>query len=523
MAKLAETTGGGEWPRAQVRDFAGRALPEPGVPTGYAALIQRYGLRTPLPPRLTALAGRHHPSSTPAWLMLTPRHRPAQDLAGQLGFAFKWEGVDLGVLSALFQVVDDNDISDIVRTAPTGAFSRRLWYIFEWLTGRTLDVADPGKVRAVLALDPDLQYGLETALPSSRHKVLDNLPGTRRFCPLVRRSAALQIAGAGRYGERAQEVVGRTRADLVARAAAFLLLKDSKSSFAIEGERASGARATRWAQAIAQAGARPLSLHELERLQRVVIGDARFVHLGLRTDGGFVGVHDRLTQEPVPDHISARHQDLADLVSGVCAFDERAAPRGLDPVIAAASIGFGFVYIHPFEDGNGRLHRWLFHHVLSQAHYNPPGVVFPISSAIERRIEDYKAVLEGYSAEVLPLIDWRPTPDGNVEVLSETANYYRYFDATAHAEFLYACVAQTVEKDLPEEVSFLEAYDRFALGVQQVVDMPDRKVELLRSFLAQNAGRLSKRALNDEFATLTADEVEVLETTYAEAFDPTLA
>jgi Fic family protein len=501
-----------------VRDFAGRALPEPGVPTGYAAIIQHYALRTALPPRLTALAGRHHPSSTAAWLMLTPRHRPAQNLAGQLAFAFKWEGVDLGVIAALFEVVEAGEIADIVRVAPTGAFSRRLWFLYEWLTARTLDIANPGKVRAAPVLDPNLQYGLETALPSSRHKVLDNLPGTRRFCPLVRRSAALQIAGAGRYGERAREVVGRTRADLLARAAAFLLLKDSKSSFAIEGERASGARATRWAQAIAQAGARPLSLHELERLQRVVIGDARFVRLGLRTDGGFVGVHDRLTQEPVPDHISARHQDLADLVSGVCDFDERAAPRGLDPVIAAASMGFGFVYIHPFEDGNGRLHRWLFHHVLSRAHYNPPGVVFPISSAIERRIKDYKAVLEGYSAEILPLIDWRPTPDGNVDVLSETANYYRYFDATPHAEFLYACVAQTVEKDLPEEVRFLESYDRFALGVQQVVDMPERKVDLLRSFLAQNSGRLSKRALNDEFSALTAVEIEAIETTYAEAF-----
>jgi len=37
------------------------------------------------------------------------------------------------------------------------------------------------------------------------------------------------------------------------RAAAFLLLNDSKSSFAIEGERPSGARAARWAEAIGQA------------------------------------------------------------------------------------------------------------------------------------------------------------------------------------------------------------------------------------------------------------------------------
>jgi hypothetical protein len=120
--------------------------------------------------------------------MLTPRHRPACDLGGQLAFAFKWEGIDLGVLAALFEKVPDGQITEIVRGTPTGAFARRLWFLHEWLTGRTLDVPAPGKVRAVPVLDPDLQYGLETALPSSRHKVLDNLPGTRRFCPLPRAS-----------------------------------------------------------------------------------------------------------------------------------------------------------------------------------------------------------------------------------------------------------------------------------------------------------------------------------------------
>jgi hypothetical protein len=147
----------------------------------------------------------------------------------------------------------------------------------------------------------------------------------------------------------------------------------------------------------------------------------------------------------------------------------------------------------------------------------------PISSAIERRIEDYKAVLESYSMELLPLIDWQPTPEGNVEVLGETANYYRYYDATAHAEFLYACVAQTVERDLPDEVAFLEAYDRFGLALQQVVDMPERKVEVLRSFLAQNAGRLSKRALEGEFSALTPEEIEAIEVIYAETFGSTAA
>ncbi|MGO1076410.1 Fic family protein [Inquilinus sp. CA228] len=509
----------GEWPSLPVGDFAGRVLPERGVPAGYAAVVARHGLKAALPPRLTALALRHHPSSTPDWLMLTPRHRPEQTLAGQLQFALRWEGVDLGVLAALFRQIEPDDIAAIVRATPTGGFARRLWFLYEWLTESQLDVPDPGKVRAIPVVDPDIQYGLGIGLPSTRHKVLNNLPGTRRFCPLVRRSGTLQVLGASRLDERAREVIGRTRKDLVARAAAFLLVKDSKSSFAIEKERVSGDRATRWAQAIGQAGVRTLSLEELERLQKIVIGDARFVTLGLRDEGGFVGVHDRQTGEPVPDHISARHQDLPDLIRGMVDFEQRAIPGGLDPVIAAASLGFGFVYAHPFVDGNGRLHRWLLHHVLARAHYNPPGVPFPISSAIERRISEYQAVLESYAAEILPLIAWRPTPKGNVEVLSETADFYRYFDATAHAEFLYDCVSQTVEKDLPEEVAFLEAYETFTNEVQSIVDMPSAQVELLRAFLSQNGGMLSRRARHGEFAALTDEEAERIEGIYADVFE----
>lgn len=262
----------------------------------------------------------------------------------------------------------------------------------------------------------------------------------------------------------------------------------------------------------------PITVDELERLQRVVIGDARFVKFGLRDAGGFVGTHDRETQEPVPDHISARAEDVKDLLDGMIDYDHRALSGGVDPVAAAAAIAFGFVYIHPFEDGNGRLHRWLIHHALASAGYNPRGVVFPVSAAILRRIDEYRAVLESYSGALLPCIEWRATADHNVEVLNDTADYYRYFDATAHAEFLYACVEQTVEHDLPEEVRFLEAFDEFSSAVKELVDMPDREIERLRGFLAQGQGQLSRRAREREFRALTAEEATRIEALYRELF-----
>ena len=334
---------------------------------------------------------------------------------------------------------------------------------------------------------------------------------------MVRRTARLEEYIQAKLDQRAREISGRTHPDILARAAAFLLLSDSKSSFQIEGEQPPAQRVARWGQAIAEAGQIQLSREELDRLQRIVIGDARFLNLGLRQHGGFVGDHDRRSGEPIPEHISARAEDLPNLIDGLIAFDRLALNGGLDPVVAAATVAFGFVYIHPFEDGNGRLHRWLIHHALARGGFNPPGVVFPVSAVILRKINAYRRVLESYSRPLLSLINWRPMLEGNVEVLNETADYYRYFDATRHAEFLYGCVAETVEQDLPNEVKYLEAYDRFVSRVQTLFDMPNSKLDLLWRFLQQNEGKFSKRARTKEFSQLTDEEAAQIEKAFAQA------
>src|SRR5690606_37839518 len=118
-------------------------------------------------------------------------------------------------------------------------------------------------------------------------------------------------------------------------------------------------RAVRWSQTISEAGTQHLSIAALETLQEKVIGDWRFIVPGLRGHGGFIGVHDRVTRLPIPVHVSAKPEDLEDLIGGLIDYDERALKGNMDPVAAAAALSFGFVYIHPFEDGNGRLHRWL--------------------------------------------------------------------------------------------------------------------------------------------------------------------
>ncbi|MFZ4604285.1 MAG: Fic family protein [Caulobacterales bacterium] len=504
--------------RQPVGEFRGLRLPEAAVLAGYSALIEQFDLQLPLPRRLAAIGTRRAPASSEHWRILTNRQAVPGALGEHLEFAFRHEGVNLSVLSALFARIDTRDLEVWISATPGGAVTRRVWFIYEWMTGRTLNVPAVPKIRAVPVIDREKQFGLDGGIRSARHSVVDNLPGTKDFCPLVWRTPKLDAFEAARFDQRAREVVGRTHPDVITRAAAFLLLDDSKKSFFIENERPSAKLVQRWAQAISEAGAQSLSVEELERLQRIVLADTRFVRPGLRRIGGFVGQHDRITRDPLPVHVSAKWQDLGSLMNGLVAYAHRARANKVDAVTTAAALAFGFVYIHPFEDGNGRVHRWLFHHILSQAGYNPPGIVFPISSTIYRHIDAYKRVLESYSRPLLEFIDWRATPDHNVEVLNETADYYRYFDATAHAEFLYDCVKQTVEIDLPNEVAYLQAYDTFSTAILSNVDMPSSMVDLLHRFLRQNGGKLSKRARTQEFELLTDAEVELMEEAYAKAF-----
>jgi len=501
-----------------VNVFHERRLPEAAIPAGYAALIAAYNLHAPIPRTLSAIGTKHRILEQDGWRIYTPRHAPEASLEGHLTFALKNEGLDLAVLKRLFLAVKQDEIAEIVKQKPTGVYTRRIWFLYEWLLGQKLNLPAADKVSYINAVDSDLQYAV-SGENSARHCVRNNLPGTSQFCPLVFKTSAIEDFIEQDLKERARIVVSEVPKDLLARTAAFLLLKDSKSSYVIEGERPPQDRIQRWGRAIGEAGRASLNEQEFLRLQRIVISDERFVKLGFRTEGGFVGEQDRDTQRPIPDHIGARHEDLTSLMNGLIAFDQT-AESNIDAVVAAAVLAFGFVYIHPFEDGNGRIHRYLMHHVLSRRGFSPAGVHFPVSTAILERIDEYKTVLESYSARLLPCVKWEPTSQGNVKVLNDTADFYRFFDATPHAEFLFGCVRQTIEEDLPNETRFLRSFDTFRTDVENLIDMPERTLNNLFGFLRQNSGRLSKRARENEFSPLTDQEVSQIENLYAGLFGP---
>lgn len=252
-------------------------------------------------------------------------------------------------------------------------------------------------------------------------------------------------------------------------------------------------------------------------MHSVLIEDTRFVRLGLRTDGVFLGERDHVG-DPLPEFIGARPQDLPDLMAVMLKANDRMREDGIDPVLQAAATAFGFVHIHPLEDGNGRLHRCLIHHVLAERKFTPAGMIFPVSSVMLDRIDDYRTTLQAHSGPLMPFIDWRPAPGRNVEVLNDTADLYRYFDCTEAAEFLYACVRRTVEDDIPREIEYLGRHDEAIQRIMEAVEMPDRVAENLVMFIRQNNGVLSRNRREGELRQLSEDEVRLIEQIVGDAF-----
>ncbi len=498
--------------------FHNKSTPEPGKLIGYGKLITVYNLSVPLPDKIALISKKHKRYTTNKWEVYTPRYTPADTLAGHLTFALKYEGVDLYILKKLFEKVPADEVRDIILKEPTSQYARRIWFFYEWLMDKTLDLPDLKTGNYIDVLDEKLQYpGPSENVP--RYRVRNNLPGVRNFCPLIRKTEKLEAYIAARLDQKAEEALTPIRRDVLLRAAAFLLVKDSKASYAIEGESPLQNRLQRWGNAIGQAGRNNLSKEELLRLQSLVIENERFLKFGWRKQGGFVGEHDRETGFPIPNHISARWQDVETLIDGLIETGDRLIRSGYDPVLAAAIIAFGFVIIHPFVDGNGRIHRYLIHHILVKKGFAKKNLIFPVSAAILERIPEYLEVLEVYSKPRMELIEWKPTPDNNVEVLNETIDLYRYFDATKMAEFLYSCVEQTIQEIIPREVQYLQNYDHFKEKIKQTYDMPDKMIALLVRFLEQGEGSLSKRAKEKEFSMLSKDEIKHIEGIYSDIFE----
>lgn len=488
---------------------------------GYAFLIERHGLSVPPNWHTSAVSptGTLRSTSQDGQVeSVYPQSYWPGDRAGDhLEFALKYDGVNLGILSALFDVIPAGEMRVWISSKPTGKYTRRIWFLYEFLTGRKLPLPDLTKGNYIELLDQDRYYTTAPGRRVQRQRVVDNLLGGKKFCPVIRRTPKLAALEKVDLRKRCEEVLISYPAELLRRALSYLYTKETKSSFEIEHVKPSASRTEKFIGLLEMAERKDFCEKPLLIDVQNRIVDPRFRDTDYRTNQNYVG-QTVSYQKQLVHYVCPKPDDLPGLMEGLLTAHQMMKEGATPAIIHAAVVSYGFVFMHPFEDGNGRIHRFLIHNILFLRQVIPKGLMFPVSAAMLKNPALYGGSLEAFSDPLMRLVEYELDDVGQMTVQGETGRLYRYIDMTAQAEALNDFVELTIEHELLEELDFLANYDKTKQAIQGIVDMPDRLVDLFIRFCLQYNGRLSATKRKSHFAFLTDDELAGLENAVREGY-----
>jgi hypothetical protein len=119
--------------------------------------------------------------------------------------------------------------------------------------------------------------------------------------------------------------------------------------------------------------------------------------------------------------------------------------------------------------------------------------------------------LEAFSRPLLQVIDYRLDEMGRMTVENESVVWYSFMDLTIQAEALSAFILKTIEEELVQELNFLANYDATKKAIQDIIDMPDRLIDLFIQLCLQGNGKLSARKRAAHFDFLSDEELVAME------------
>ncbi|MDP2784778.1 MAG: Fic family protein [Sulfurimicrobium sp.] len=441
-------------------------------------------------------------------------------LPRHLEFCLKHEGVNLEVLKVLFEKTGPQPYADWLKSSPSSLYARRVSFFYEWLLDQKLPIPDVTAGHYTPAADPG-QYYLPQGYRERRFRIINNLPGLPAFCPLVRRTPMLEaFIGKNLKGKITAALAGMD-AEVLARAVDYLYLAETKSSYGIERETPTPERMRRFRRLLEVAG------EDVTLDEDCFVGWQNEIMEPRRREASFRAIQNWLGKSGYrhrhrADYIPPAAEDAHLLMQGLAEYCRRAESGGIDSVIASACASFGFVFIHPFIDGNGRLHRFLLHHLLRRTGFTPPSALVPVSSVMYGDLGAYSEVLHTFSKPVMALLEYY-LEENNAAITVTSRHprdFYAYFDATRIVEYVYGAIEKAIEEDLPLEVAYLQCYDAAYNRINARYDMPGRELDLFIQVVVDNGGSLSISKRKSHFSLLTQEQIVEMESIISECFGP---
>lgn len=445
-------------------------------------------------------------------LLVPARLAPAEAWLEQALFAIKHEGVQLGYLAAALREVSEDDIRSAFLPTPNGAYLRKLCFLWEAFNGRPIGgLEQPGiKAAYVQMFDPgDYLTGVSRRNP--RWRVDFNGLGDLAFCPVVRKTPALQQALAHDVLGKATAFAASIGQKMLERALAWAYLSETEGSFAIEGETPSYDKATLFASLLQRAhDQRALSEDYLVELQNASINNPYDKAMQFRIEqnrlqGDALGAAGVTYVPPAPELAAELMEHLMRLANR--------RPDGSDALAHAAAVSFAFVFIHPFMDGNGRLSRFLIHHCLGQSGRLPAGFLLPISVAMKKHEERYWLALTAFSKPARSLCDvtWAGDDHYSYQWKPGADIWFRSMDLTEGVVFTLDMAQAALDLHLRQEVAFLGLFDDVARYINARHDLRGSDLSTLIVTAYQQGGKLSnnrRKRFADRVPAKVMDHIE---------------
>ncbi len=447
------------------------------------------------------------------------RYDPGDDPLDHIVFALKYDALDLDIIAKIFQKISPEKVAEFVSRTPTGKFAKQIGFWFEMLTGQEVPLQGKLIGNYTPLLDPQRYVVASEPVRNPRWRILNNAIGDRRFMPIIRRTKAIRSIEETDWEGLISETISPFSDAVLNRALSYLYFKETKSSFAIEREALGTNRTEKFVTLLHRAGTenKPLSEGSLTELQNDIM-DERYQESGYRTIQNYVG-ETTVNFREIIHLIGSPPGFLRDIMEGLEGYFTASAE--VHPILRAAAISFPFVFIHPFEDGNGRIHRYIIHDVMARGGIGGKGLVIPVSAEILADMRAYDACLEQFSKPLLSVAEYdlNTKSEMTVENPAMIEGLYRYPDVTQQVEYLAKMIELAIQESLPNEFRFLENLDQARQTIREIVDMPDRKRESLLMRLHRNKGRLASKRRESEFKELTDEEIQKIEQAFQEAFE----
>lgn len=492
-------------------------------PIGAVWLLQHFNLTLAYPLYMVSQAGGRRESHRDGDFyqeVYQYSSRPDDTIIAHLQFHLRHEYLHYELLSKIFTLIDPVILEQWVANEPTGQYARRVGFLYEWFTRKTLalpivngkSVIGGNYVDAVDATKMVVSSD-DYVSNNNRWRIKDNLAGTPDFCPMLVKTPSFQQALQLDIATMVQALNEEFGEDLLMRSAVWITLRESKASFIIEGEGKHIKRIERFAQVIATQtgqGDVPITAEALAKLQQAILGEQVAIgQFGLRQSPVFVGQVSQRDFTSIIHYIAPPFEKVADMLHGLNQFIEKTT--GQSAVMRSAVVAFAFVYIHPLADGNGRVHRFLMNDMLRRDGVVPAPFIIPISEGISGTAKDrreYDQILDTVSIPLMRQIaddyQFKETivyADGirsnlHVNNTHKAQPIWQYLNLTPHVSYLANLLTRVIEEDMAQESRYLLQHDKAREAIKEIMEMSNDYVDtIIRSVLDNQDRQLPSQKL----------------------------